>query len=273
MASLNVHTQTTNIKKVSIIYEHSNDCGRVDKKSLTAADTILLDEFIDEIYQAIEGGQDRFIKICKSRKLKSILSVDNYVKYLHMTFTNYNMKASFNTLIDKLLDEYELSDVLMSIAKHSNVDLLRHFFRSCDICKNVSSAILKYACETGKLKMAEYVYSVSYQELTRTYEQQKKMFDEIVLTPNENDMSIDTFIIAVVRNKYDLVKKILENSDVLPNVKNNFAIKYACEYGYVEIVYILLKYACVDETDDNFYPFRMAEQRNYKDIISLLMSR
>jgi len=83
----------------------------------------------------------------------------------------------------------------------------------------------------------------------------------------------DTFIITVVRNKVQLVSDVLKNSDVLPNIRNNFAIQYACEYGYTEMVKILLKYKCVDETVNDNYPIKIAEHRNYQDIIGLLMSR
>ena len=82
-------------------------------------------------------------------------------------------------------------------------------------------------------------------------------------------MSDDGFILAIYFNQPERVKCILELGKTPPDVRDNFAIQYACDLGYTKIVKMLLSYESVRNFDTD-YLLTIAKQHNHEDIIKLL---
>lgn len=73
---------------------------------------------------------------------------------------------------------------------------------------------------------------------------------------------------AVIHDNYDKVDVLIESES--PSFENNWAIKYASEHGYLDIVRLLLTHPGVYPSVDN-YPVRMAVKNGYWDVVQVLL--
>lgn len=77
---------------------------------------------------------------------------------------------------------------------------------------------------------------------------------------------------VAVLNGFTRVIKLLIDNNINPATDNNFAIKYASKFGYVEIVRLLLEDPRVDPTVDKGFALRKALKQKHTDIISMLLA-
>jgi len=81
---------------------------------------------------------------------------------------------------------------------------------------------------------------------------------------------ISPFTLAMRENHLDVVKVLLEDSRVNP-AEGNFALGYASQYGFVEIVELLLNQPKVDPTSNDNFAIRMASQHGRTEVVKLLL--
>jgi hypothetical protein len=79
------------------------------------------------------------------------------------------------------------------------------------------------------------------------------------------------FETAFTSNNIKDVKKILKNSDLNPAMKNNYAICYSSEHGYIDIVKLLLKDKRVDPSGCYNSAIHKASANGHTDIVRLLL--
>jgi len=81
----------------------------------------------------------------------------------------------------------------------------------------------------------------------------------------------DNFMIALRKNDYKKLNEILVTYTKIANVFDDFAIKYVCEYGHLEIVKLLLACDNVDPSTENNYPIKIAKaNQRYPIVLELL---
>lgn len=90
----------------------------------------------------------------------------------------------------------------------------------------------------------------------------------------------NVFIDAIERNDLKTIKELVQDEDIDPQFKDNYAITYACEHGYLDIIKLLLKNEMTDPMgyqEFAVYPmtyksgFYKAIQRNRLDVIKILL--
>ena len=74
---------------------------------------------------------------------------------------------------------------------------------------------------------------------------------------------------AVQKNLVKVVELLLQYED--PSSNNQFAIRYASEHGYVDMVKILLKDYRVDPSNDDNYAIRRASLNGHHEVVKLLL--
>lgn len=81
----------------------------------------------------------------------------------------------------------------------------------------------------------------------------------------------DSFMIALRTFDYKFIKKILDDNPDLANEDDDFAICYACEYGNVKMVKLLLGYKNVDPAINENFPIKIAmTHQHYSVVLELL---
>jgi ankyrin repeat protein len=76
---------------------------------------------------------------------------------------------------------------------------------------------------------------------------------------------------ATERGYKEIVELLLQDNRTDPSTENNFAIRIATTNGNKEIVEFLLKDKRIDPAVDNNFVIRYATERGYKEIVQLLL--
>ena len=77
------------------------------------------------------------------------------------------------------------------------------------------------------------------------------------------------FLKSCYNGKIDIVKQLLPQID--PSIQNNYAIRYAAENGYPDVVELLLKDSRVDPSAHYNWAIRWAALNGHKDVVELLL--
>ena len=223
-------------------------------------------------------------------RLLSILPKKDLVYYLDESFDE--KPNIIFTMIFQMVTKVNMSQIsiMKSVIDTGNIKLFERIILSWYLGDNVEE-LNNYALKMGQISMAEFLYPLdeNMKHLKYSYvkshesgfiwkkesnfRQFTKFLDSAHPTLNENDMSDDGYILAVYYNHPRLVKKILRNNpSSIVSIREDFAIRYACDYGYTEIVKLLVMYQCACMGIKQFNLLNVAIQHNYTDIIKILQN-
>jgi len=204
----------------------------------------------------------------KRNQLTKMIDVSSIAKYLDKSYDND--REFHSAILDEIYHIYDFMDLYFSIIDINSVKLVEELLMG-NHSDNAYRVLFHHALDRGRLSIAELIYpQIVEQYETKSYSKFKEFVDNNWFTVDEDDISEDGFILAVVSNRSDLVKKILRLGEIDISVRDNFALTYACDYGYAAIVKILLKYDKDCFYADNKYAYKLAKRRNYVDMVKMM---
>jgi hypothetical protein len=194
------------------------------------------------------------------------ISTKKFVNYIETSFTtNRNI---YDILVLILFNQYDLNKVISNIIDRDNIDLLEDILSNNYDVKLDENLILK-TLSKGRVTMAKAIYEYIYDVKPNSYSIIRKLIDKYDFVYNENENSIDSFVLAIHLNKYKHAKNIIPY--INPNFWNNFAIKYACRHDAISLMKCLLSHNMVDPTIDKEYVLRISIENGYYDIANELL--
>ena len=195
-----------------------------------------------------------------------LLSTKKFVTYLEASFIT-NLEV-YNILILILFNQYDLNRIISDVIEKDNVDLLENIL-SNDVDVELDETLIEKTVNKGRVTMAKAIYEYIHDVEKNSYGHITELLKKYKFTYNENENSIDSFILAIREEKPKHVKNII--SYINPDFWDNFAIKFACEQNNLSIVKRLLSHSAVDPGADNNLPFILACDYDFCDIVNELL--
>jgi len=214
-------------------------------------------------------------RLNKIKNISEKIPIDVVVRCMKRAIKNDDLKLCFVIAYGIFLN-YDIIERMRKLIDINDKRLVEDFMLTTHPEPCDCDVILDYALNQGKLGMAEIIYPFSVYNYDKdvhgikSYVKFKNFIDNHWFTVDENDMTADGFILAVAANRNDLVKKILKVTDINLAARDAFAITYACDYGYVDVVRTLLKYDKKCFYVDDKYAYDLAVQRRYVDIVKMM---
>jgi len=130
--------------------------------------------------------------------------------------------------------------------------------------RKCSPELYEYAAKKGRVFVLKCILDAN------TYIETRDMLMKYKFVRND-DSPRDSIMIALQERDHKSIKKILNDHPELANEDDDFPICYACEYGDIETVKLLL--ACKDTNPgtNNDFPIKIAKIYGYHQIIMELL--
>lgn len=228
----------------------------------------------------------KFESMAEDGTLLNVLSTDKFAYYLSESYKMGNKKIISNMLdITARFDDDDLTEVMIAVIDSENNLIVREFFESVQLDDHdVYIDILKAAASKGQLSLAEFIFSEyqnmeeeiefeyiekdrnSWRDKKYSYYQMVEFLDRYPFKINPREISEDAFILSVYFNELDIMERILDDGDIEVTIRDNFALRYACDHGYTEIVRKLLEYPIQVQCDEGCYDPDLCKNHNFLKI-------
>jgi len=212
-------------------------------------------------------------QIGKRKKIEDMISLDIIIKYLNKAAKNDELYLC-HAMLDGICEKYNHMDLFFGMVDSNNAKLIEELLNG--FSDDISCALFDHAIDRGRLTIAELIYPSTIEQYDdefheiKSYSRFKEFVENNWFTIDENDMSKDGFILAIISNRNDLVKKILRSAKINLSARDNFALTYACDYGYAGVVKTLLKHDRSCFYADDKYAYKLAIRRNYVDMVNMM---
>jgi hypothetical protein len=194
-----------------------------------------------------------------------------------MTYTQISFTTNrevYNILVLIIFNQYDLTRVISDIIDRDDVDLLEDILSNDYDVKLDEELILK-TVPKGRVTMAKAIYEYIYDVKKNSYPVITNLVKHYKFVYNKDENSIDSFVLALRRGKYEHIEKIIPY--INPGFWNSFAIKYICEYNIINriheinIAQKLLSCPQIDPGIDDNYPLKAVINRHHYSMANELL--
>ena len=206
-----------------------------------------------------------------------VLSTDKFINYLEESFTTN--RDIYNILVLILFNKYDFNKVILILIVRENIEVLENVL-STDIPKHnrpvLNKKLISVAAAYNSISMAkaidEYIYGLGNSPYGLLADVKSGNTYNIIMglltksdfkfDPDKNVNSIDSFVLALYKGKFENSEKMIPYKDaerIMPNISqldfwDNFTIKFAVDH-YVPVKFlrkILLNNTVDPGVDDNW---------------------
>ena len=205
-------------------------------------------------------------------KLPKLLSTKKFVTYTESSFTTN--REVYDILVLIIFNQYDLTRVISDIIDRDNVDLLEDILSNNYDVELDEDLILKTQVN-GRITMAKAIYEYIYDVEKDSYSVITNLMKKYKFVYNENENSIDSFILALRRNKCEHIEKTIPY--INPGFWNSFAIRCICDYIIINRIYEinvvqkLLSCSQIDPGIADNYPLKAMINRRHYSIANELL--
>lgn len=221
---------------------------------------------LDEFKKAYSSSN--IAKLRKYIKYDTVLSVPKFINYVEKSFsTNRDV---YDVLALILFNKYDLDDVVKNIIERDNTELLENVLDN-DYQIVLDETLIELTVPKGRVTMAKSIYEYIHNK-KNSYTNIIKLLKNYLFVYDENENSIDSYVLALYKKKYNDVDRISHFINL--GFWNNFAVKYISHnysycFGY-NIQNILLS-TDVDPGIGNNLPLRISLKKGNFTIANELL--
>jgi hypothetical protein len=224
---------------------------------------------VEEFKKAYKNNDVKALR----RYIKSdrILSTHKFMTYVEKSFSIN--RDVYDVLVLILFNKYDFNKAIANLIKRDNVDLLEDILNT-DIPKQnkpkLDKDLIYDTVPNGRISMAKAIYEYIY-GLSDTYSIILKLLTNynFKFVSDENDNTIDSFILALKAQEYEDVIRIIPYINL--GIWDSFIVKFVVDYGNIDILRQILCDNTIDPGVDDNLAFKTAVYGGWNDMANELL--